>query len=270
MDQISLKITDAQKHISKPQQTESRFTPEEKQKLAKATMDFESLLTSMMLKSMTKTTGGLFGENSYGGDTLDTIFESEMAGYMTRSKSMGIAQSMYEKITGEELDMSLVRPHRIKGANNVKTFVPNEHPTINPSHSSIQRLKKYEDVIKKAAREHGVDEKLIKSIILTESAAKEDALSKAKAKGLMQLMDGTARDMGVRNVWNPAENIYGGTKYISKMISKYDGNLELALAAYNAGPGNVDKHGGIPPFEETKNYVTRVMGYLNSMEDKNG
>ena len=270
MEQINLKVTDALKHISKPKQIEERFTPEEKQKLAKATMDFESLLTSMMLKSMTKTTGGLFGENSYGGDTLDTIFEGEMADYMTRSKSLGIAESMYEKITGEKLDLNLVKPHRIKGANSVRTFRANEHPTIEPSHSSMQRLKKYDKIIEQAAKDHGVDEKLIKSIILTESAAKENALSKAKAKGLMQLMDGTAKDMGVRNVWNPKENIYGGTKYISKMIDKYDGNLELALAAYNAGPGNVDKHGGIPPFEETKNYVTRVIGYLNSMENKNG
>ena len=98
-------------------------------------------------------------------------------------------------------------------------------------------------------------------------SAKENALSKANAKGLMQLIDSTATDMGVKNVWNPAQNIEGGTKYISKMLKKYDGDVELSLAAYNAGPGNVDKYNGIPPFDETQKYVKRVLGYLNYLDE---
>jgi soluble lytic murein transglycosylase-like protein len=79
----------------------------------------------------------------------------------------------------------------------------------------------------------------------------------------MQLLDSTAKDMGVKNIWNPKENVRGGARYLSQLINQYDGNLKMALAAYNAGPGNVERYNGVPPFSETKNYIARVMGYLN-------
>jgi len=81
----------------------------------------------------------------------------------------------------------------------------------------------------------------------------------------MQLIDSTASNMGVKNVWDPKENIFGGTKYLSQMLRKYNGNVNLALASYNAGPVNVQKYGGVPPFEETQNYIKRVIGYFNHL-----
>jgi soluble lytic murein transglycosylase-like protein len=124
-------------------------------------------------------------------------------------------------------------------------------------------LNYFDNIINKASSEFGVDEKILKSVILAESAANPRAVSPVGAKGLMQLMDATAGELGVENSFDPQQNIMGGAKYLSKMLRQYDGDLELSLAAYNAGPGAVNKHNGVPPFEETKNYISRIKGYLN-------
>lgn len=266
METLPLKISSESKHFKQAPEISSRYTAEEKTKLAKAAKGFESMLTQMMLKSMTKSANGLFGENSYGGDMFDTIFENEIAMHMTENKGLGIADMIFKKMTGEDLSVNMLNLKNTKPAFNISKELIAGKNEIKPSQSASQRLAKYDDLIRSAAKKFGVNENLVKSIILTESAANEKAVSSANAKGLMQLIDSTAADMGVRDVFNPKENIDGGTKYISKMLRQYDGNLEKALAAYNAGPGNVDKYKGIPPFKETQNYVARVMGYLKHME----
>lgn len=116
----------------------------------------------------------------------------------------------------------------------------------------------YQDEIATAARAHGVDEAVVRAIIHAESAFNPNAISRVGAQGLMQLMPATARRFGVSNAFEPTQNINGGVKYLAWLLKRFNGNLTLAAAGYNAGEGNVDKYKGVPPFSETQRYVERV------------
>jgi len=136
----------------------------------------------------------------------------------------------------------------------------------NPSASRLSSSKipsVYLDIINSACERHGVDASLVHAIVKVESDFNPYATSSKGAMGLMQLMPETAVNMNVRNTFNPAENIDGGVKYLRYLIDRYEGNLSLALAAYNSGETAVKKWGTIPPFRETQSYVQRIMKIYN-------
>ena len=116
----------------------------------------------------------------------------------------------------------------------------------------------FADLIHTAATRQGVDPALVQSVIHVESCFDPQAVSRVGAHGLMQLMPATAADLGVTDRFDPAQNIDGGTRYLAAMLDRFEGNLDLALAAYNAGPGAVERHGGVPPFRETQTYIQRI------------
>lgn len=115
------------------------------------------------------------------------------------------------------------------------------------------------ELVRLYCNKYGLDESLVHAMIHVESRGNPNAVSSKGASGLMQLMPGTAKDMGVRNIFDPAENIAGGTQFFAKLLDVFHGNVSLALAGYNAGPENVKKYDGIPPFKETQNYVRLVL-----------
>jgi len=117
----------------------------------------------------------------------------------------------------------------------------------------------YANIINQEAQKNGVDPALVKAIIKNESGFNPNATSHCGAQGLMQLMPATARGLGVQNAYDPGQNIMGGAKYIGQLMKQFGGDMKLAVAAYNAGPGNVKKYGGVPPFKETQAYVQKVM-----------
>ena len=132
------------------------------------------------------------------------------------------------------------------------------------SSGSVSSPENLEEYFKEASETYGVDINLLKAIARQESNFNPSATSSAGAMGVMQLMPSTAKGLGVTNAYDAQENIMGGAKLMAQNLKKYNGDVSLALAAYNAGGGNVDKYGGIPPFKETQNYVKKVLGYYQN------
>ncbi len=270
----------------------------EKQRLRKATKEFESLFMYEMLKTMRKTipkddSSEKVGFSSdLGKETFMQMFDMELARKMAGGGQRSISDLLYNSlesvikaqngleplpVTVKPLKGSLRRPAAlIRQQKNIS--LPPSRPILIrrralgylPIRSSITErapdpiLSQFGRYIDEAARQTSLDSSLIYAVIKTESNGNPRAVSPAGAKGLMQLVDSTLRDYHVSRAFDPRENILAGSKYLKHLLDRF-GDLKLALAAYNAGPRNVERHNGVPPFEETRAYIDKVMDRLTSL-----
>jgi soluble lytic murein transglycosylase-like protein len=143
-------------------------------------------------------------------------------------------------------------------------YAPPPLPACEPPPAGFTSAQ-FNDLIREASMKYGVEESLIRAVIQQESGFNPRATSGVGAMWLMQLMPGTARELGVSDAYDPRQNIMGGAQYLRKLLDRFNGDVTKAVAGYNAGPGAVEKHGGIPPYKETQNYVRKVLGYYTSM-----
>jgi Rod binding domain-containing protein len=289
--------------------TQRVLDPKAKARLQRAVKEFESVMVGYMLKSMRSSMPkeDMFGD-SYGGDMMEGMFDTEFAGYVSRGSHLGLGEMLYKEITGEELPKTkapasavpklqartirtaateTVRPATTPAQTAVSPVredpVPpapvrpeekSGHSLAGPGNVSAppdtvqRRLDALNPIIRDAADTTGVNRSLLKAVIATESAARTGARSSRNAKGLMQLIDSTAAAMGVQNVWDPRQNVQGGARYLGQMMDRFGGNVEHAIASYNAGPGAVEKHKGVPPYRETQAYVGKVLEYLRYFEQQ--
>lgn len=137
-------------------------------------------------------------------------------------------------------------------------------------HKALQTTESMESIFEEASKKYGVSLNLLKAIGKAESGFNPTAVSSAGAQGVMQLMPATARSLGVEDSFDARSNIMGGAKYIAGLLERYQGDTVLALSAYNAGSGNVEKYGGVPPFKETQNYIKKVLSYAGENLDLSG
>jgi len=219
-------------------------------------LKIQDFKTFMELQAIQQFTNG----NIKNTNSSRSLFQDMLSALVSGDALEGTSQTLGSLLSNVETEAkkSFLQPIGLTSMN------INPISTAHANNQSSENATNYDHIISQAASLYYLPEKLIKSVIKQESNFNPEATSYAGATGLMQLMPATAKSLGVDDATDPEQNIMGGSKYLSQMMARYDGDIQVALAAYNAGPGNVDKYNGITPFKETQNYVQKVYGTFSS------
>lgn len=245
----------------------------EAKKLRQACQEMESILWQEILRGFRRTIpeSSLLPEAA-GHDLFKDLLDEELAKEVSRSSQYGLADLLYQQLAGSPISTPAEANSSHgsgSGAGTPSSEAKEKAAATKNSNTQEKTLAagSYSEIINRAAEKYNLPAALLRAVIKAESNFNPLACSSAGAMGLMQLMPSTARALGVDNPWDPEENIEGGSRYLRQLLDQYANNLPLALAAYNAGPGQVKKYGGIPPFTETRNYIQRILN-LWSREDR--
>lgn len=296
------KLTPFKAQIAQHAASRSKLTLEqEKAKLRKATNEFEAFFKYQMLKTMRQTIpedpssenlplGNDGGKETFtdmfdmeiaragaGGrrslsdilyKSMEKLVEARFAGEMRKTAKAPVVESTQPRPVIPALKRMAIpkQPKPIQIISKPETLkLPSKPLETESPTARLKGLESFQRHIDEAAAENSLDSALIASVIHAESGGNPKAVSPAGAKGLMQLVDSTAQKYGVTDAFNPAENIRAGSRFLKHLLDKYK-DVKLALAAYNAGPGNVDRFGGIPPFKETRAYVAKVTSLMKNAQ----
>jgi len=258
------------------QDSAARLTEEED--LRKVSRELESIFVKLLLDAMNKTVpkDGII-RNSPAMETWQGMFHEELAIKVSEQRSIGLADMIFIQLS-KYLDRHReVPPARSdSGSRKIVGEIIQpidtgeiEPPVLASAEEKIggwAALDRFRPLIENACFKHGLDPALVAAVIMQESAGDPQAVSPAGAMGLMQLMPQTADSLGVRNVFDPKENIEGGTRYLKQLLESFGGDETLALAAYNAGMEAVKRYNGVPPYPETRNYVKEVAALKNHLK----
>ena len=187
-----------------------------------------------------------------------TLKNGSFSRVLLLSAAAGLMPALTAEVSAQSLPQNFSYTRSADGKTTITGTGYEQRPGVATTGRTISRATRFDALIEQYAAEHKLNPVLVRAVIEAESAFNPRAVSHVGAMGLMQLMPGTARDLGVVNPFDPEDNIRGGTKYLRSLLDRFDDDVDLALAAYNAGPGAVEKYDGVPPYRETRNYVAKI------------
>ncbi|PJA26675.1 MAG: hypothetical protein CO189_09620 [candidate division Zixibacteria bacterium CG_4_9_14_3_um_filter_46_8] len=225
--------------------------------LKKACSDFQAIFLSYMLKTMRESVpkSGFLGDG-FGGELFTDLFDMKISESLSGAAGLGLDETLFRQLApnafGEDWKEIAKDINSLPRKGGVKVL------------NSAASPASFGEIVNAAATKYDLEPALIDSVITAESGGNHLAVSNRGAKGLMQLTDSTSQHLGVADPFDPNQNIHGGARYLRELLDRYNGDLRLALAAYNAGPTTVDKYQDVPPYKETQLYVNGIMERLHN------